>query len=322
MDEMAILLRYFGSEKDEYIIRELVRKELEMYFDGDALPEDAQDVLKASFLSIANKTYLKNSDQGSVIRFNRRGTILKFVACASIVLLIGIFYFGKKYTHAPTVAHLPAVVHYKQITTRKGERAQLKLTDGTKIWLAPGSVLNYPEAFKGKTREVSLNGEAFFEVAHDTQHPFIIHTGKLQTTVLGTVFNIRAYVEHAAIEVALLSGKVGVSVPGKQTLVLMPNQRAILGKTTDSLYRDYLGGQDLYARREGRFIYRGTALGEVLNDISELYDITILANKEIRNLRYYGKFDQKENLKSVLMQITLPTGLKIKNDGNTWKLYK
>lgn len=283
------------------------------------MPAHVYDILKQSYITIASQTYLKGEKNRKIFFLDRR-LFIRLSVCASIVMLAGVFYFIKQYLQTTTV---PIV--YSQTTTLRGERKQLILSDGTKIWLSPGSSLRYADVFRGKTREVDLEGEAFFEVKHDTQHPFIIHIDRLSTTVLGTTFNIQAYQQNATVEVTLLSGKVAIADAGKRDspLILCPKQKAIFNKANGSLNKvDCPNAADLLARRDGKFIYKGVALSNVLNDISQAYNVNIALDKNAPNLSYYGEFDQKENVQSVLMQISLSANLKLKNKGATWQLYK
>jgi ferric-dicitrate binding protein FerR (iron transport regulator) len=106
------------------------------------------------------------------------------------------------------------------------------LPDGSGVWLNAGSKLNYKKAFDGKTREVELTGEAFFDVAKDPERPFIIHTSKMDVKVLGTQFNVKAYELDKNFETSLIKGSVEISVladPGKKYL-LKPNQKLVLAK--------------------------------------------------------------------------------------------
>jgi len=124
------------------------------------------------------------------------------------------------------------IYHYRSTTklmaafTGMGERRDVRLSDGTLVTLNAGSRLTYPQTFEGDDRTVSLEGEAFFNVARDTAKPFIIHTAALQTTVLGTSFNITAYKGESNV-VTVLTGKVKVAGnKGGNAVVLHPGQQA------------------------------------------------------------------------------------------------
>ena len=120
----------------------------------------------------------------------------------------------------------------------KGNINKLILADGTLVWLKGNSALTYPSSFSGEIRKVSLEGEALFEVAKDSKHPFVIQCGELTTTVLGTSFNIKSTEKN--IEVVVLTGKVALtSANDKKGMILLPNEKAV-----------YNGEQRLFEKRE------------------------------------------------------------------------
>jgi transmembrane sensor len=128
-------------------------------------------------------------------------------------------------------------VALSEIATRKGSKSNIKLPDGTEVWLNADSKLSYPENFVGSTREVTLTGEAYFDVMHDTAHPFIIHAGKARILVLGTAFNVRNYPQEKSIETTLMRGKIEVSFTDRpnEQMILKPLEKLIVEKEPDSI---------------------------------------------------------------------------------------
>jgi ferric-dicitrate binding protein FerR (iron transport regulator) len=123
-------------------------------------------------------------------------------------------------------------VALNEITTRKGSKSNIKLPDGTQVWLNADSKLVYSENFYGPTREVTLTGEAYFDVTHDSEHPFIIHTGKANIRVVGTAFNVKNYPQDKSLETTLMRGKIEVSFtdrPGEK-IVMKPLEKLIVRK--------------------------------------------------------------------------------------------
>ena len=98
-----------------------------------------------------------------------------------------------------------------KVNTGTAQRKTIQLPDGTQVWLSPSTLVEYPSVFEGAARKVKLSGEAFFEVAHDASHPFIITSDNIQTKVLGTSFNIQAYHNQKKIAVMVVTGKVKIS---------------------------------------------------------------------------------------------------------------
>lgn len=140
---------------------------------------------------------------------------LKYMAAASILFLLGLGFFLR-----------PNVLNQKQITFKTSSIPKsIQLNDGSKIYLAANSSFQYPEKFDGDKRTVSLlKGNAFFEIAKDKKHPFIIHSGEIQTRVVGTSFHIQ--LSKSNCKVIVVTGKVNVSGKG-QSVDLVPNQEAL-----------------------------------------------------------------------------------------------
>ena len=113
------------------------------------------------------------------------------------------------------------------IATKNGSHSKVTLPDGTEVWLNAGSNLTYFESFGKTTRELRLSGEAFFDVARDVEHPFIIHTKAMNIQVLGTVFNVRAYPDEKTTEASLLKGSIEITLPGQPAghMLLKPNEK-------------------------------------------------------------------------------------------------
>lgn len=122
------------------------------------------------------------------------------------------------------------IVYQQQLVTQKGSRSQVLLPDGSKVWLNAGSKLDYPEKFTSKTRDVQLQGEAYFEVMKDNDKPFFVHTNSFDIKVLGTGFNVRAYPDEDSAVTSLVHGSVEVIIgkKDKRTILLRPNEKITL----------------------------------------------------------------------------------------------
>ncbi|MEO5603171.1 MAG: FecR domain-containing protein, partial [Cyclobacteriaceae bacterium] len=122
--------------------------------------------------------------------------------------------------------------------TPKGKQQRIVLQDGTQVWLNANSVLKYEKDFSGQaTREVHLEGEAFFDVTHNENKPFIVRTSGLAISVLGTSFNVRSYAEDHVVETTLVQGKVTIASGSKdiQRVTLLPNQQALFSKSSHTI---------------------------------------------------------------------------------------
>lgn len=202
-------------------------------------------------------------------------------------------------------------------TTKK-----LTLPDNTVITLNAGSILTYPERFTGNTREITLEGEGFFEVATDAQKPFIIHSGALNTTVLGTSFNITAYKHSPQLSVTVLTGKVAVmDTLSQQSVTVLPKQRVTFNPGKATLITSIVDKpENAIAWSLGKLIFEETPLAEVAEKLSYKYNVQIvLVGKNLSNCRFNGEFDT-EPLEEILKIITTLTETKIKREGTLIRL--
>jgi transmembrane sensor len=154
-----------------------------------------------------------------------------WMAAAAVLVLgvTGVLLFRGNKTEL--IANVPVQpVREKEIETRYGTRSYQELPDGSKLWLNAGSKVKYTNVTAGGQRELTLTGEAFFDVKHDPAHPFIIHTGRLDIKVLGTSFNIKAYPNDSTIETTLINGKVEIDWPGGsgEGIVLRPQEKVVI----------------------------------------------------------------------------------------------
>jgi ferric-dicitrate binding protein FerR (iron transport regulator) len=119
------------------------------------------------------------------------------------------------------------------VSTKNGSKSKIELPDGTQVWLNVGSRVNYDDNYGKGERELTLTGEAYFDVAHDEKSPFILHTGKMDIKVLGTAFNVKAYPGDGFTEASLIRGSIEVTFPDppQEKLILKPNDKiSILNK--------------------------------------------------------------------------------------------
>ena len=137
------------------------------------------------------------------------------------------------------------------VSTKPGSKSKLQLPDGTQVWLNGDSKITYDENFLGETREVQLTGEAYFDVAKDKEHPFIIHTQTIDLKVLGTAFNVRSYANEKNTETSLIHGSIEVTVknnPDKK-IILKPDEKLII---RNNLFAGNIQQKDKKLTNEGQ----------------------------------------------------------------------
>lgn len=160
---------------------------------------------------------------------------LAFIAIAAGVFTIFFINYSLKLDKSVTKQNGNSFVN--EIVTKRGSKSSIKLPDGTTVRLNTDSRLTYISFAAGKTREVTLVGEAYFDVAHDSSRPFIIHTGKINIKVLGTSFNVRNYPQDKELETSLIKGKIEVSLESRpeDIIILKPTEKLIIAKEEDEL---------------------------------------------------------------------------------------
>nr|WP_255486848.1 FecR domain-containing protein [Mucilaginibacter sp. SP1R1] len=207
----------------------------------------------------------------------------------------------------------PAVVYHEKIVPF-GKKIQIGLPDGTQVWVNSGSKLKYPSSFTGSKRELYLEGEAYFDVAHDATRPFIIHTGKLLTRVLGTAFNIKAYATNE-MSVTVARGKVSVGLQNKFLGVLTPNQCLSYNAVNGSAKKYKVDASKL-RWMNGDLIFNDTDIEGAAKIIERWYDVKVaFANTRISTRRFTASFLQHENIDQVMNVLSELSAFKYKREG-------
>lgn len=182
----------------------------------------------------------------------------------------------------------------------RGGEYLLTLSGGTMIYLNSESTLSFPVKFQGKERKVYLTGEAYFKVAKNTEHPFVVTAGELEVLVTGTTFGVRAYKDEKDIQTTLESGQVTVRVEGK-SVKLVPNKQVLFNKSTMGLeVRDV--DVDLYlAWADGRLVYDNCPLEKILTDLGRWYNIDVFYSRdELRSYQFSLNMKKHEEFTQVL----------------------
>ncbi len=235
------------------------------------------------------------------------------------VLAMAVMLAGAGYRWAPEIKQSVTVLLQVEKTVEPGNRQQYTLPDGTRVWLNAGSTLIYPRFFLGRTREVTLSGEAFFQVTRRPKQPFMILTDDITTQVLGTTFNVKAYKEfrHAVITVA--TGRVQVSKDDQVLSTLAANQEISIDKQSGKFK---LSGKVETASRlawqAGRLIFDNTPMDEVLATLSNYYAVgfdTVQVNLSGQYLT--AEFGADASLREVLGVIIQINKLNFSGNGNT-----
>jgi transmembrane sensor len=270
--------------------------------------------LREEWDAIPNRGILPNETTTRMWNTIRKTTIDKYknfynwtaVASAVIVLSISTYHaFNRSVFSKPEIT--------STITYNKDIRL-LSLPDGTRVWLNENSEIEYPKSFSGKERTVTLKGEAFFEVKRDPSHPFVISSGAIKTTVLGTSFNIKAYGDKQP-EVNVRTGKVKVE-SSQNTVLLQRGDKAIYEEKTFMLNKQK--SNILEPEWKKVLIYvDGLTLEQVLEKLKadHQFSMTYLDN-DLKNLKIQGILDTRQGFYEMLQTIAFALEIKIQSTGN------
>jgi len=208
------------------------------------------------------------------------------------------------------------------IAVERGQKANITLPDGSKVWLNSQSKLTYSANFNLKKRELKLNGEAYFEVAHNPDKPFIVHSNDIAVEALGTAFGVKAYNEDNLISSILMRGKVRVTTPDGES-ILMPNDRIMYDKTTHKKdLSTVVNATDFTGWIHNELRFENESLGEISKTLERVYNVEIIfASEKLRNQRYTGTLNNN-SLESVLNIITLTSPISFEIDKQQVKLYE
>ena len=205
-----------------------------------------------------------------------------------------------------------------EVTAPKGQISKCVLADGTEIWLNAGTTIKYNPSLKGETREVNLDGEAYFRVSKNKHKPFIVKTQNAQIKVLGTVFNLKAYSGEDKVETTLEEGSVEFSLTGSSTkpILLKPGEQVVYNIADKKITVGNVDSYLITAWKDGKFVFKDADLQTIIIELEKLYDVRIhLDNDSLLKLHFRGMFEYEANIFSALEALERTTNMKYRMDG-------
>jgi hypothetical protein len=217
-----------------------------------------------------------------------------------------------KITETEVIRNDTNMLQMNQLVVPRGKRSSIELADGTKLWLNSGSRAIYPVVFKGKTREIFIEGEGYLEVAHDAMRPFFVVTDQVRVEVLGTKFDISAYSDDDYISVVLVEGSVQAFI-GSENLIMEPNQILNYQKLTQQTTLDKTNVLEYIAWKDGYMLCNKEPVKSITTKLSRYYDVEInFEDSSLSSTTITGKLDLKSNYEDVLKVICATAPLEYK----------
>jgi transmembrane sensor len=247
------------------------------------------------------------------------GTFWRVAAAVLILIGAGWIFFVVKQQREPRVSVLVSKTIIQQSV--KGQTKFVMLPDGSRVVLHGNTRIEYDRDFNSQTREVSLSGEAYFDVVHlntagRKPRPFVIRTGKIRTTVLGTAFSIKSLPTGGEVVVTVTRGKVRVDDGERHTSLLTANQQMTYNTHTTVADEKAVKSQELTAWVQADMVFQETPFGELAEMLAKRYGVKIaFQNPQLQNCLITGRFSGTETLEEVFKVLTLTSNTKYALDG-------
>lgn len=224
--------------------------------------------------------------------------ILK-IAAIFLVAFIGTYYLN-------SISPKEQTASMQTIFVPSGQRAQITLVDGTKVWLNAGTTFSFPNQFNSRSREVRIDGEGFFEVSSDKKKPFIVQTGKFDIRVLGTKFDVMAYSSDKIFKTSLLEGSVEILKAGERSngVLIKPEEQILL--VGDKLVVGPMQHANYLLWKDGIISFDNESFAEIAKKLELYFDLKIdIENDRILDYRCTGKFRTKDGAEHILKVLQL-----------------
>ena len=277
------------------------------------IPEKQGIVTRQQSISVGKSRAFLTLGTGEKVTLESQDTLLRGKAMNIRIQENGEVF----YEMADSIA--PAEVEYNIMETPRGAEFQLVLSDGTKVWLTAGTKLRYPVKFAGGERRVYLSGEAYFEVEHDAEAPFIVNTESMDLQVLGTSFNIKAYDDESMVITTLVTGKIRQEFPevGKN-ITLTPSRQSIFDRVSGKLETHQADVQAVLAWKEGKIIANDERLEDIFRQLSRWYDFKVVYTQpSLKDVRFYLHSNRYAEVRTILEHLQTTKGIHFTYAENT-----
>ncbi len=268
------------------------------------------------------RIYLKTQTKINEATLRFRLRVWKYIAVASTVLLLiigGAMIFNTVNNSTPILV---------ESTSQAGSITRFTLSDGTVVALNASSSISYPLIFNGKTREVRLNGEAYFEVVKETERPFIVETNHMKINVLGTHFNVKSYEDDEKVTTTLLEGSVSIEVNDvnsskKRPVLLVPGQQIILDRKTRHTVVSKVNPELYSSWKDGQCFFENEKFIDIVKILERQFGVTIrITSPTLESLVYSGFFGKKEGVLQILNSFKKYRNFDFRQDDNSIEIYE
>lgn len=291
--EFEEFLVYVSDAGNNDLVRELVKKLYE---------DQGKAASSQTYVDESGKLVLTQPDWYVAEEPERRPGNKKLpgimLATICVITVAAYFWFQPK----PVAQGIAAAS--TELTRKSTERSEYKyvlLPDSTQVWLNAASSLDFPQQFDSRQRVVYLSGEAYFDVKHADKIPFVIQTGKVTTTVLGTAFNIKAYPGRKDVIVSVSRGKVKVNFDNLEVATLTRGQRVKVNNTVLKPAEKKPAVNEAASWQQGNLAYDDETMEDIIADLERVYDVRIrIANLSVNQMRISTGFERGKGVEQAL----------------------
>lgn len=251
----------------------------------------------------------------------KRRTMNRWLYAAAVFIpFIFLSYFTYKYVRLS--ADTEQAVIFSEVVVPNGSKTQLTLQDGTKVWVNAGSTISCDKDFGKKSREIKLSGEAYLEVAHLKDCPFIVSTGEVKVKVLGTKFNVNAYKENAEIKVALLEGSVEMTTNNSNSILLAPKDVASYNTISRKTQIHPDATDCMISWIQNKLYFEGETFEQIILTLERNFNVKInIQNASVKDRRFVGDFVNNETIEQIFNVMSSDGKFKYKIKGNVIDIY-
>lgn len=247
--------------------------------------------------------------------------IARYAAAAAVMVgvICGSWFMGGLRVENRLVAEAHPVV----ISTPRGVKSDVILPDGSRVRLNGGTRIVYLTLF-GDQRRVEVDGEAYFEVEHDARRPFVVVTGEVSSTVLGTTFNVHAYSEDEDYQITLATGSLLVDGGRESRSVrLRPGEQGFFERTSGMLSLRRVNVDHVLSWQEDKLYFRAEPLASIAQTLERQFNVDIvIADERLRKICFTGEFVDGENIHEIMRIISADSRILYRNRKNRFELYR
>ena len=297
-----VLVGIASPEDAKYVAEWFATEEGSDYLEA-AMTRDSE-LIKNEFADLYVNHDIPSKKIQEQIRKNIRMKKLKRICFRVAAVLIPVVLIVGLYIQLNSKVDLFGTSEYEEVVVAKGERIQIMFQDGTKVYINSDSKLRYPKKFALNTREVFLEGEAYFVVAKNKNRPFIVNLNGPAIHVLGTSFNVQDYPENKDIVVCLDEGNINLTLPTEKKYPVQPGERLVYDKENKQCIISKMNDmQRLSMWKQNVIVFKDTPLPEVIKVLNRWYDVDFKVEDE-QALKYvYTLTSDNTLLEKVLMDL-------------------